>query len=98
MKWRDYEDKKHDTWEPLSHFLSGINQDLLDYVKKKDITLKLKDVTLKAVQENNETAQDVVTINTDAVQEMTFVEGLCERFADHVILNDPGEDSEPEQQ
>jgi hypothetical protein len=55
VKWRDYEDESHDTWEPLSHFLPGVNQDLLDYVKKKGVALKLKDVTINtvtAVQEN----------------------------------------------
>ena len=56
VKWRDYEHKSYDTWEPLSHFLPGVNQDLLDYTKKKGVALKLKDVTINTVQDTQETS------------------------------------------
>jgi transposase InsO family protein len=80
VKWMDF-DNSHNTWEPLSHFLPGVNQDLLDYVKKKKVK-----VEINAVQEN-----------TAPEAEPSFEEGLYERFASCVVLNDPGEDSEPDQ-
>ena len=48
VRWMDC-DRKQDTWEPLSHFLPGMSQDLVEYNKKKQVLLKLKDVAINAV-------------------------------------------------
>jgi hypothetical protein len=83
VKWRDYNDEKDETWEPLSHFLPGVNQDLLDYVKKKKMT-----VAINAVQEpeQKDTSRNTSPEQKDTSPEMTFAEGLCERFASCVVL------------
>ena len=45
VRWRDY-NHTQDTWEPLSHFLPGMSQDLAEYTEKKQVALKLKDVAI----------------------------------------------------
>ena len=45
VRWQDY-NRLYDTYEPLSHFLPWMSQDLVEYCKKNQFNLSLKDVPI----------------------------------------------------